>query len=143
MLPCTPAPVMGRVTKNKQMATVYEINKGINKSIEFKGIKAQYIIYLAVGLVLMLLMFAIMYVMGVNIYVCLAIIIPACTSLVVGVQYLSKKYGEFGLVKKMAQSRLPAFIITNSRNVFKELIKNENEKNEKPGNRVSNLQNRK
>ena len=33
------------------MATVYYINKGINKPIVFKGLKAQYIGYLAVGLV--------------------------------------------------------------------------------------------
>jgi hypothetical protein len=45
------------------MATsVYRINKGINKPIEFKGLKAQYIGYLAAGLVLPLVMFAVMYI---------------------------------------------------------------------------------
>jgi len=28
------------------MSSVYKINKGINKPIEFKGLKAQYIAYL-------------------------------------------------------------------------------------------------
>lgn len=37
------------------MATVYPINRGVNRSLEFKGIKAQYVIYLALGLVLLLL----------------------------------------------------------------------------------------
>ena len=40
---------------------MYQINKGINKPIEFKGLKAQYIGYLAVGLVILLIGFAIMY----------------------------------------------------------------------------------
>ena len=30
------------------MSSVYTINKGVNKPIEFKGLKAQYIAYLAV-----------------------------------------------------------------------------------------------
>ncbi|HMT97439.1 MAG TPA: DUF4133 domain-containing protein, partial [Ferruginibacter sp.] len=30
--------------------SVYQINKGINRSIEFKGLKAQYIWYLGGGL---------------------------------------------------------------------------------------------
>jgi hypothetical protein len=43
------------------MATsVYQINKGINKPIEFKGLKAQYIWYLCGGLVALLILFAIM-----------------------------------------------------------------------------------
>ncbi|MBD0288989.1 MAG: DUF4133 domain-containing protein, partial [Flavisolibacter sp.] len=41
------------------MATsVYQINKGINKPIEFKGFKAQYIWYLGGGLVALLILFA-------------------------------------------------------------------------------------
>jgi hypothetical protein len=32
------------------MNSVYKINKGINKPIEFKGLKAQYIGYLGIGI---------------------------------------------------------------------------------------------
>nr|WP_262712406.1 DUF4133 domain-containing protein [Arachidicoccus ginsenosidivorans] len=35
----------------------YEINKGVNRAIEFRGLKAQYIYYLAVGLAVLLLLF--------------------------------------------------------------------------------------
>jgi hypothetical protein len=100
------------------MATVYEINKGINRSIEFKGIKAQYIMYLGAGLVGLLLLFAILYVIGVNIYVCLAIILTAGGGLITVVQKFSKKYGEHGLMKKIAKRKLPGFISSRSRLVF-------------------------
>ena len=41
--------------------SIYQINKGINQSIEFKGLKAQYIWYLAGGLVILLIVFAVLY----------------------------------------------------------------------------------
>ena len=51
--------------------SVYTINKGINKPIEFKGLKAQYIGYLAAGLIGLLILFAALYISGVNTFVCL------------------------------------------------------------------------
>jgi len=55
-------------------SSVYKINKGINKPIEFKGLKAQYIAYLGAGLIVLLILFAILYIVGVNMFVCLAFI---------------------------------------------------------------------
>ena len=46
--------------------SVYQINKGINKPIEFKGLKAQYIWYLGGGLVALLIVFAIIYICGIT-----------------------------------------------------------------------------
>ena len=46
--------------------SVYKINKGINKPVEFRGLKAQYIWYLGGGLVILLILFAILYVIGIN-----------------------------------------------------------------------------
>lgn len=53
---------------------LYQINEGINKPIVFKGLKAQYIGYLAVGLVLLLIGFAIVYIVGVPVISCIIII---------------------------------------------------------------------
>ncbi len=39
--------------------SVYQINKGINQSIEFKGLKAQYIWYLGGGVIALLIIFAV------------------------------------------------------------------------------------
>lgn len=121
------------------MATVYEINKGINRSLEFKGIKAQYIIYLAAGLVILLLVFAILYMLGISIYVCVGIVIPAGTGLFIAVQQYSKKYGEHGLLKKAAQRRLPAYVKSSSRKVFTRLSE-KHETCEKPRPGAAHLQ---
>jgi hypothetical protein len=67
---------------------IYKINKGINKPIEFKGLKAQYIWYLGGGLVMLLILFAVLYIIGVNPFICVGLILvfggffsPGCTGL--------------------------------------------------------------
>ncbi|MBN8877802.1 MAG: DUF4133 domain-containing protein [Sphingobacteriales bacterium] len=123
------------------MSTVYDINKGINRSIEFKGIRAQYIAYLAVSLVALLLLFAIIYVIGINIYACLGIVIPSGAGLFIVVQRLSKKYGEHGLVKRAAQRKLPPFIQSRSRNIFIQLSEKDYEKGQTTRRNIAHLQN--
>ena|SRR5580704_1479694 len=100
------------------MATVYEINKGINRSLEFKGIKAQYVIYLALGLVILLLLFAIVMALGISIYLNLALFLPLGAVFIFVIQRLSRKYGEHGLVKKIAAQQLPSAIFSRSRKIF-------------------------
>lgn len=90
--------------------SVYQINRGINKPVEFKGLKAQYIWYLGGGLVALLVLFAVMYITGINIFLCLVIIFSAGTSLFVYVYKLSRTYGEFGLMKKLARKAVPKVI---------------------------------
>jgi len=90
--------------------SVYQINKGINKPIEFKGLKAQYIWYLGGGLVILLFLFAIMYITGVNILLCLIIIFSLGTALFLYVYKLSRTYGQYGLMKKMARKAVPKVI---------------------------------
>jgi hypothetical protein len=97
------------------------INKGINKSIEFKGLKAQYIWYLGGGLVVLLIVFAILYITGLNAFICAAVILSAGALLVVKVYALSNKYGEHGMMKKLAQRSVPHSIKSNSRKLFKGL----------------------
>jgi cell division protein FtsW (lipid II flippase) len=101
------------------MATsVYRINKGINRPIEFKGLKAQYIWYLGAGLVLLLVMFAIMYISGVSVFICLPVILLLGTALFVFIYRLSDKYGQFGLMKEAASRNVPAYVTSNSRKIF-------------------------
>ena len=94
--------------------SVYQINKGINKSIEFKGLKAQYIWYLGGGLVGLLIIFAIIYIIGINIFLCLAIIVSAGTGLFMYVYKMSRTYGEYGLMKKIARKAVPKVIKIHS-----------------------------
>jgi hypothetical protein len=90
--------------------SVYQINKGINKSIEFKGLKAQYIWYLGGGLVGLLIIFAIIYIIGVNILLCVALIFSGGSGLFMYVYKMSRTYGEHGLMKKIARKAIPKVI---------------------------------
>jgi hypothetical protein len=98
--------------------SVYKINRGIGKSIEFKGLKAQYIWYLGVGVVLLLMVFAVLYIAGVGLFVCAALVLTAGTVLVVKVYQLSDKYGEHGMMKAAAARKMPRVIRCGSRRMF-------------------------
>jgi hypothetical protein len=97
---------------------IYTINKGINRPIEFRGLRGQYIGYLALGLLLHLLGFALLYLSGINPYLC--VVLTACTGTVMtmGIYSFDKKYGEFGLMKKQARRRIPRVITCRSRRLF-------------------------
>ena len=90
--------------------SVYHINKGINKPIEFKGLKAQYIWYLGGGLVSLLIFFAIIYIIGIPVFICLALVVSLAIILFMQIYKLSRKYGEHGLMKKVANKAVPKVI---------------------------------
>ena len=100
------------------MASVYQINKGINKPIEFKGLKAQYIGYLAGGLLGLLLLFAILYIIHVNVFICLVLVGGAGAALFFQVFRISAKYGQYGMMKRTAKRYLPVLLQFNSRKEF-------------------------
>lgn len=103
------------------MSSVYQINKGINKPIEFKGLKAQYIWYLGGGLICLLILFAILYISGVNTFLLLGMITILGTGLFMYVYRLSYKYGEHGMMKAMAKRSIPKEIKNYTRKVFIQL----------------------
>jgi len=100
------------------MSSVYQINKGINRSIEFKGLKAQYIWWLGGGVVGIFVLYAIMYFIGLSTYVCVGFAFLAGGGVFFGVFHLSDKYGEHGLMKMMAAGRIPSHLISRSRKKF-------------------------
>jgi len=102
--------------------SVYQINKGINKAIEFKGLKAQYIGYLGGGLICLLILFAAMYFIGLNSFVCLGVILVAGTGLFMYIYKLSNTYGEYGMMKKLAKRSIPRLVKSNSRKVFMKAV---------------------
>ncbi len=105
--------------------SVYNINKGVGRPVEFKGFKAQYIWHLGVGLVVLLIAFALMYLIGINTYVCLGVIVTGATAWFLRVRSLSHKYGEHGMMKKLARRALPRTLICRSRNLSGFSILNE------------------
>jgi len=98
--------------------SVYQVNKGINKSIEFKGLKAQYIWYLGGGIAGLLVVFSAMYLIGLPSLLCVGVILIAGALLVMKVYGMSNKYGEHGLMKAMARKQVPKIIKIRGRQVF-------------------------
>ncbi|MCY1534219.1 hypothetical protein D9M68_695820 [compost metagenome] len=103
------------------MASIYHINKGVSKPIMFKGLKAQYIAYLAIGLVLLLIAFAVLYISRVNLFIILPLIAGLGTALFMLTFRLSHHFGEHGLGKFIAKRNLPTHLKFCSRQLFLKL----------------------
>ena len=82
---------------------------------------AQYIGYLAGGLVSLMILFAVLYIAGTPILICLPLIGGLGALLFVTVYKYNHKYGQYGLLKKAAKKRLPACIRFHSKDIFKQL----------------------
>jgi hypothetical protein len=98
----------------------YSINKGIGKSVEFKGLKAQYLFIFAGGLLAVFIVFVVMYMAGIDQWVCIGFGVVAASALVWLTFNLNAKYGEHGLMKLLAKRQHPRFLINriNSRHLF-------------------------
>lgn len=89
----------------------YNINKGIGRTVEFKGLKAQYLFIFAGGLLGTLILVMILYMAGVNPYICIFLGAGGASLIVWQTFSLNKKYGEHGLMKVEAKKRHPHYII--------------------------------
>ena len=93
----------------------YSINKGIGRSVEYKGLKAQYLFIFAGGLLALFVVFVIMYVAGISQWVCIGFGITGASLLVWLTFHLNAKYGEHGLMKLGAVKYHPRYIINRLR----------------------------
>lgn len=89
----------------------YNINKGIGRTVEFKGLKAQYLFIFAGGLLGTLILVMILYIAGINSYICLFLGAGGASLIVWQTFSLNKKYGEHGLMKVGSRKRHPQYII--------------------------------
>lgn len=105
------------------MASVYHINKGINRPIVFKGLVGQYIAYLAAGLVLLLIGFTVLYMSGVGLFIVLPLILSLGAGLFFLVLRLSRRFGAHGLSKYLARRKVPLYLRFSSRRLFTTLLK--------------------
>ena len=99
----------------------YAINKGIGRSVEYKGLKAQYLFIFAGGLLTLFVVFVIMYIAGISQCICIGFGVTAASALVWLTFHLNAKYGEHGLMKLSAVKYHPRYIINRLR--LKRLIK--------------------
>lgn len=86
--------------------------------MEFKGLRSQYIWYLGGGLVGVLVLFAILYICGLNPYACVGIVVIIGGGLFAYVYKLNNKYGEHGLMQKGAKKKIPTVIHCHSRKIL-------------------------
>ncbi|MES2328215.1 MAG: DUF4133 domain-containing protein [Bacteroidota bacterium] len=93
------------------MSSVYVINKGVNKPIVFRGLKAQYIWWLGIGLAVLVLVFTILYIIGIPVVFCLIVVFGSGGYLFWWVYKMSRTYGEHGLMKKNAERYIPRALI--------------------------------
>ncbi len=100
---------------------MYQINKGINQSIEFKGLKAQYIWYLGGGVVGLMILFAILFFIGIPSLICIGFIGIVGTLMVVKIYKMSHQYGQYGMMKAIAKKQIPKTIKVHSRRIFREI----------------------
>ncbi len=89
----------------------YNINKGIGRTVEFKGLKAQYLFIFAGGLLGTLILVMILYMAGLNPHICLFLGASGASLIVWQTFSLNKKYGEHGLMKIGARKRHPKYIV--------------------------------
>ncbi len=108
----------------------YAINKGIGRSVEFKGLKAQYLFIFAGGLLAVLILVMILYTLGVHSWLCLGVGVGLASLVVWQTFSLNQRYGEYGLMKKAAHKRHPRYL-RNQKSVRFFIRTSSNIKNEK------------
>ena len=87
----------------------YEINKGIGRTVEFKGLKAQYLFVIFIVVI-------ILYMIGVSEVLCLVLGVLGATILVWQTFTMNRKYGEYGLMKRRSVRKHPRYL-TSRRSV--------------------------
>lgn len=93
----------------------YEINKGVGRSVEFKGLKAQYLFFFAGGLLATFIVVVVLFMIGVGQLFCLMVGILGGTLIVWRTFSMNKKYGEHGLMKLSARKNHPRYLINRKR----------------------------
>jgi len=104
----------------------YPINKGIGKSVEFKGLKSQYLFLFAGGLLAIFVLFVILYMTGIGQWICIGFSVISSSILVWQTFALNHKYGEHGLMKLGAIRNHPNFLL--NRKKFTRLFKHIHQK---------------
>ena len=87
------------------------INKGIGKSVEFQGLKSQYLFIFAGGLLTVFIIFVMIFMAGVSQWVCIGFGLVAASVLVWLTFSLNARYGEHGLMKLFARKQHPHYLL--------------------------------
>ena len=86
----------------------FEINKGVGREVEFKGLRAQYLFIFAFGLLAVFVVFVIMLTAGSG-------GVSAATAVVWLTFSLNRRFGSHGLMKLLAARQHPRRILSRKR----------------------------
>lgn len=106
----------------------YQINKGVGKEVEFKGLTAQYLFLFAGGLLGVFILYVVMYMAGISQMFCIPFGIGLAVGIVFGIFRLNALYGPNGLMKLLASKSHPRRII-HRRNICRMLKNTDHERN--------------
>ena len=93
----------------------YPVNKGIGRSVEFKGLKAQYLFIFVGGLLTLFVLFVILYMIGIDQWICIGFGVVSASVLVWQTFALNARYGEHGLMKLGATKSHPRYLLNRRR----------------------------
>ena len=93
----------------------FEINKGVGREVEFKGLRAQYLFIFAFGLLAVFVVFVIMYTAGIGQWTCIGFGVSATTAVVWLTFSLNRRFGSHGLMKLLAARQHPRRILSRKR----------------------------
>src|SRR5574344_2500518 len=118
-----------RSSSKRPAMAEYPVNKGIGRSVEFKGLKAQYLFIFCGGLLALFVLFVILYMIGIDQWFCIGFGVVSASVLVWQTFALNARYGEHGLMK-LGAARSPTRYILNRRKISR-LFNRKKQKNEK------------
>jgi hypothetical protein len=93
-----------------EAAGEYIVYKGVGKTVEFLGLKSQYLIGFCVGVLSVFILFIMLRVAGISLAINVVAVAASLGGLVRYVFSFNKKYGQHGLMKKNARGRCPRFV---------------------------------
>ena len=98
----------------------FNVNKGIGRPAEFKGLKAQYLFIFVGGLLAVFVITVVIYMIGLPQMICVGFGVVSGSVLVWATFHLNGKYGQYGLMKVQATKNHPRYI--NNRQQIKRLF---------------------
>ena len=106
----------------------YDLNRGINKPVEFKGLVGSNIYFLVGAIGLTFVLFVTLYLVGMPLVLTLIITFSGGGAMWAGVFALNRRYGEHGLMKASARRSSPTFITNRQSRLFQNLNQDRTER---------------
>lgn len=93
----------------------FNINKGIGRPAEFRGLKAQYLFIFVGSLLAVFIVTVVIYMIGIPQMICVGFGLISGSVLVWATFHLNGKYGQYGLMKVQATKNHPHYISNRRR----------------------------